>query len=418
MIVIAPGWRRALPGQWTPGLARGNGRVGKPHAVGGFVRMPKRACGLTVGGMIGKGSPDDAPHVLVVGGGIAGIEVSLALRDLAGERLAITLCDPRREFVFRPFAVGEPYGMSRAFRYDLPRLAERAGAEFRGDGIVAIEPERGTAVTRDGMRLPYDYLVLAGGVRMLWAVSGAVTFWGVATEGQVGEVVAQLRAGALKHLVFTMPGGRSWGTPLYELALLSATQLEALALGRTALTVVTPEEAPLEHFGHRVADRMAELLAARGIEVVTGRRPVRFDSGRLRVAPGEEIEADAVVSLPRLEGRRIGGVPHDADGFIGVDEHGRVLGLERVFAAGDVTSFPVKQGGIATQQADAVAGAIAAEAGAPVEPRRFDPVLRGMGDVGKIAGRYISPFVDTMVEEAELEPSKGARRHLSLTRSA
>ncbi len=80
-----------------------------------------------------------------------------------------------------------------------------------------------------------------------------------------------------------------------------------------------------------------------------------------------------MISLPRLEGRRIAGIPHDADGFVGVDEHGRAIGLERVFAAGDVTAFPVKQGGIATQQADAVAEAIAAEVGAEVEPAAVRP---------------------------------------------
>jgi sulfide:quinone oxidoreductase len=54
----------------------------------------------------------------------------------------------------------------------------------------------------------------------------------------------------------------------------------------------------------------------------------------------------------------------------------RVPGLSRVYAAGDATWFPVKQGGIAAQQADAAASAIAALAGAGVEPEQFRPVLR------------------------------------------
>ena len=85
-----------------------------------------------------------------------------------------------------------------------------------------------------------------------------------------------------------------------------------------------------------------------------------------------------MISLPRLEGRPIDGIPHDEDGFIGVDEHGGVIGLERVYAVGDVTTFPVKQGALATQQADTVAETIAAAAGAGIEPEPFDPVLRGV----------------------------------------
>ena len=49
-----------------------------------------------------------------------------------------------------------------------------------------------------------------------------------------------------------------------------------------------------------------------------------------------------------------------------------------VYAAGDSTAFPLKQGGIATQQADVAARAIAAGLGAPVTPSSFEPVLRAM----------------------------------------
>jgi sulfide:quinone oxidoreductase len=120
---------------------------------------------------------------------------------------------------------------------------------------------------------------------------------------------------------------------------------------------------------------------------------------------------------------RILGIPQDDDGFIGTDLSGRVRGLEGVYAAGDITDYPVKQGGIATQQADAVAATIAARAGATVQPQRFEPVLRGLlltGDSprylrselgsgragagtitteplwwppGKIVGRHLAPFL-------------------------
>jgi sulfide:quinone oxidoreductase len=49
-----------------------------------------------------------------------------------------------------------------------------------------------------------------------------------------------------------------------------------------------------------------------------------------------------------------------------------------VYAAGDVTAFPLKQGGLAAQQADAVAEQIAADLGVPIKPRPFRPVLRGL----------------------------------------
>jgi sulfide:quinone oxidoreductase len=55
-----------------------------------------------------------------------------------------------------------------------------------------------------------------------------------------------------------------------------------------------------------------------------------------------------------------------------------VYGLDAVYAAGDITSFPVKHGGLAAQQADVVAAAIAARAGVAIDPRPLKPVIRGM----------------------------------------
>jgi sulfide:quinone oxidoreductase len=384
--------------------------------------------------------------VLIAGAGVAGIEAALALRDLAAERVAVHLFDPRHEFVYRPFAVGEAYGALRAFRYDLRRLSEHCDASFHSSEIVSVDTKRRLAVTRDGEPRLYDRLILATGVRMLWGVPGAATFWGAADEGQVGEVIADLRAGRLRHLVFTMPGGHSWTLPLYELALRAVTELDTLGIDATRITIVTPEDQPLGVFGRHVGEQMGALLSERGIEVLAATHPMKFEDGSLRVAPGKRIGADAVVSLPRLEGRPVGGVPHDGDGFIGVDEHGGVVGLEGIYAVGDVTNFPFKQGVISTQQSDMVAETIAAAAGAGLQARPFDPVLRavlwtgheprylygrptgGHGEAssfsklphgplrsGKVMARYISPLVDSL----SVEPgSDGAPHHAAQVPSA
>lgn len=317
-------------------------------------------------------------RLLVVGGGVGGIETALALHDLAGDRTRVEICTGRGDFVYRPFAVGEPYGASRVLRYGLERLAESCGAGFRQENIAAIDPARRLATSHDGTEIPYDYLVVACGARLLWSVPGAVTFWGVADEGEVQEVVTRLRQGRLRRLIFTMPGGHGWALPAYELALLAATELAQAGITGTRLTVVTPEDGPLQIFGRRASEQVAELLADHGIEVITGTHPVKYEHGTLAIVPGDKLEADAVVSLPRLEGRRIAGLPYDASGFIPVDDHSCIPGIPHAFAVGDVTTFPVKQGGIATQQADVAAETIAAELGCEVEAAPLDPVLRGI----------------------------------------
>src|SRR6188474_335117 len=373
----------------------------------------------------------EAQRVVIAGTGIAGAEAALALRDLGRGRVDVHLYDARPEFVFWPFAVGEPYGAAQAYHYDLQSLAEHCRASFHLARIAAVDPQRRFVVTHDDQQVPYDHLIVVPGAEKLAAVPGAITLRGASEEGEVGKVIADLRQGRLGRIVFTMPRERGWALPLYELALLALTERGRSVDGQTQITIVTPEDAPLEVFGRRAAEQTSALLAERGIEVICGAEPIEFDDGRLRVSSGEAVAADAVIALPRLEGRKVDGVPHDRNGFIPIDEHCRVIGLDRVYAAGDASSFPVKQGGIAAQQADAAAEAIVAAAGADLEPRPFDPVLRavfwtggearylygrlagsgrdesGLGErppgglgSSKVVARYLTPYVDSVSGEA------------------
>ncbi len=363
--------------------------------------------------------------VLIIGGGVASLEAAIALQELAGDRVDVRINSPGEDFVYRPFAVAEPYGSSHVMRYQLGPLAERCGASFHLGSIGSIEGEGQRAHTHDGEVIDYDHLLIACGSRLLAGVPGAVTFWGVADDSKVRDVVGDLLEQRVRRLVFTMPGGGTWALPMYELALLAERELSKAGVSGASLAIVTPEDAPLDMFGRQASERVGQLLAERDIEVITRATPVRFEDGQLTVTPSATIEADAVLGMPRIEGRQIAGVPHDPDGFVAVDDHCRIRGVEHAYAAGDVTSFPVKQGGIATQQADVVAEAIAAELGCEVEAAPLDPVIRGVlwtgaqplflcghlaggrgeiskaseeplwdgADKGKIASRYLTEFL-------------------------
>jgi sulfide:quinone oxidoreductase len=84
----------------------------------------------------------ELPKVLIAGGGVGALEAAIALRELAGEKARVEICAGRGDFVYRPFAVGEPYGASRVLRYDLADLAERCGAE------LPVTGRRGRSTTR------------------------------------------------------------------------------------------------------------------------------------------------------------------------------------------------------------------------------------------------------------------------------
>jgi sulfide:quinone oxidoreductase len=361
-------------------------------------------------------------RVLVAGGGVAGLEALLALRALAGDLVDLELLAPESAFWYRPLAVAEPFDVGRVHHFELAGIAESAAASFTLDRLATVDADARIVRTGQGAEIGYDLLVITcGAVPRPW-LADALTFRGPADSDAFRRLLAEADSGSVRSIAFTLPAGGIWPLPLYELALLTATYLAGRGK-HVELAVVTPEPAPLSLFGEAASSAIRDLLSEHGIGLHIGRYPVRYAAGILELVPDTTLAAERVVALPRLEGPRILGIPQDPDGFIATDLSGRVDGLASVYAAGDITQFPIKQGGIAAQQADAVAEVIAAQAGAAVQPHRFQPVLRGLlltggaprylrsephggqGDTstvsdeplwwppGKIVGRYLAPFL-------------------------
>ncbi|MEA2312979.1 MAG: sulfide:quinone oxidoreductase, partial [Solirubrobacteraceae bacterium] len=187
-----------------------------------------------------------------------------------------------------------------------------------------------------------------------------------------------LEGGYIRRIAFVVPAGATWSLPLYELALMTADRVWDSGLS-VELTLVTSEPSPLAIFGPAASRSVSEMLAAAGIDVRAATDTTLLEAGvAVLGSSGERITVDRIVTLPVLDGPAIEGLPADAGGFLAVDRHGRVTGATDVYAAGDATDFAVKQGGFACQQADAAAEAIAAAAGAEIDPAPFEPVLRGV----------------------------------------
>ena len=379
--------------------------------------------------------------VLIAGGGVAALEALMALRDLAGDRVEVTLMAPETTFVYRPMKVAEPFYKGHAREYGLVEIAGDHGARFIRDTIAEVHAEEKVVRCGSGAHIPYDHLVLAIGAKAVAAYRHALTFGEDPAEERLHGLLADIEQGYVHHVAFVVPGEASWTLPLYEIALMTARQAWSMGRDEVRFTLITPEERPLAMFGARAGDAVAPLLSAEGIEFVGSSYPTVGHGYVIADPGGRHFDVDRAVSMPLLDGLQLAGVPADGTGFIPVDAHGRVRGVPDVYAAGDGTSFPIKQGGLATQQADAVAQAIAAEVGADVEPEPFRPVLRGLlltggddrymrhaiaggggeGEVSgrtlwwpptKIAGRYLSGY---LFERDDAQTVEGIRSgHLDI----
>ena len=360
--------------------------------------------------------------VLIAGGGVAALEAMVALRQTAGEFVDVELVSPDLDFYYRPLSVGEPFGVGEVLRFDLPSLARGCGATHRRGTLTSVDADAHQIRTSRNASFDYDVLLIATGARPREAVPGALTFRGEMDVPLIRGLLEDIDRGLVGHVAFALPGGATWPLPLYELALLTAEHARREGATGPEITIVTPEEAPLQVLGREAGESVGRQLMEHGIEFLSTTYPHSFSQGELRIVPGRPLRVDAVVSLPRLRGVPLAGVPQNEDSFIPVEPTCRVQGIQDVYAAGDITTFPVKQGGLAAQQADVAASEIAAAAGADVVPAGFDPVLRGLllsgsplflraelrGGRGessvadrdalwwpaaKIASRYLSPYL-------------------------
>jgi sulfide:quinone oxidoreductase len=362
-------------------------------------------------------------NVVIAGAGVAGLEAIIALRQLAGERVAMTLVSPDVDFSYRPLSVSEPFSLGSPVQIPIGRVVRDFNVSWRREALSTVDTEAHTVVDSAANELPYDKLIVAIGAGSVPAYRHVTTFRGQEDFEAVHGLVQDVEEGYARRVAFIVPPGVGWSLPIYELALMTAARAYDMGID-AELTVVTPEERPLAVFGGKASADVAQLLEEAGIEVIcSGIAEVPY-GGQVVVRPGErQIECDRIVALAISLGYRVLGLPSDPDGFIPIDGFARVTGVKDVYAVGDGANFPVKQGGIACQHADVAAEDIARAAGVPVEMRSFRPVLRGRLMTGakprfmrrdisgregnpvassdhflwwpptKVAGRYVAPYL-------------------------
>ena len=392
-----------------------------------MVRGPGRS---TLPGVI---APHTAPHrVLIAGGGIAGLEAALALREFAGDAVDVTIVDPGRRFTVPGTATARAFGLGTAVDLRLVHVVHRAGARLLPGRIATVEPARHVAVLEGGEVLTYDALVVAVGATPVAAVPGALTFRGPqdveAVRGMVDDVSHRGLRGAGLEMAIVVPPGCGWPLAAYELALMTREHLEGQGSGESvAISVITSEETPLGLFGLDASAAVQRTLARSRIDVRTRAAARSWNAGCLLLSDGSTVWADRAIALPVYRGPAIEGLPADGHGFIPVGPDARVPGVPDAWAVGDGTDNPVKQGGVACQQADMAAGQIAAAvAGALPDGVPGPPALSGwMWDgrrgrelpsgaphpvegaadptptwpVAKVGGRFLAPLLRDMVAD-------------------
>lgn len=287
------------------------------------------------------------PHILIIGGGFAGLWAALAARRELEETAAaadISLLSKDPYLVMRPrLYEAEP----ESLRVPLAPVIDPVDVAFVGGTVTGIEPVRRAVGLAGGETLTYDRLVLAAGsVLKPLPVDGAarhafdIDSW----DGAVGldRHLAALfsdRAQTVDRTVVIVGGGFTG----IELAAEMRVRLERHG-GRDqaqAARVVVVEQAGAvgPDLGPGPRPVIEEALKKAGVEVRLGATVHRVDARGVDLADGERIDAETVIVTAgpiasplaqSLPGER------DSQGRLLVDDMLRVGGVDGVFAAGDV----------------------------------------------------------------------------------
>ena len=234
------------------------------------------------------------PHVVIAGGGVGALEGLLALQDLAGDRVHISMLTAARHLTYRPLSVAEPFGSEPAPRYDWEHITRDRGVRWIPDVLEAVRPDAREVDTRDGPPVPYDALLLAVGARPEPALAGGISFAGPRDVLAIRETIEALAPGRRHTIAFVATADTAWTLPLYELALMTAEYGRRRGLN-LAVELISPAN-PRDHgvFGAAASAAVRMRLSDAGIHLRSG---------------GFPTESAVVVALPRLRGPRLPGLP-------------------------------------------------------------------------------------------------------------
>ena len=90
---------------------------------------------------------DSRPKILIVGGGIAGLEAALALADLAGDRARLAMLASEPDFFYKPLTVEEPFTHQPAERRELAPALDELGVELIHGTLKSVSPDEHVVTT-------------------------------------------------------------------------------------------------------------------------------------------------------------------------------------------------------------------------------------------------------------------------------
>jgi NADH:ubiquinone reductase (H+-translocating) len=297
--------------------------------------------------------PRDAPRVIVIGAGFAGLT---AVKELHRVGAQVLLIDRNIYSTFQPLLYQVATGGLNPgdVAYPLRTLARKKAARFRPGELAAIDPADRRITLTDGSVLGYDYLVLGTGVSAAYyGVTGAAEHtFGLYTRHDAvalrDHIMARLERldmeghGHGRGVHFTVVGGGATGVELAGALAELRDDADAFPeVDRADVHIRLVEMAPalLAPFHPKLQRYALAELRRRGVDVHLDTKISEITDDRVILADGDELPSDVTVWAAGVSAPaevQAWGLPQGHGGRIEVGPDLRVAGQDRIFATGDV----------------------------------------------------------------------------------
>lgn len=365
------------------------------------------------------------PHVLILGGNFAGLGAAQKIRDLAGDRIDITVIDRKAYLDYIPNIPLEIFeGRDPAVTMHMPLVdtLARDDIQFAQAEILGIDVMTRKVTLRPNERpgapeyvANYDFLVIALGAELaLHEIPGFAEHGHTVTDafhanrlirflqndykgGPIAIGSARFEQGRKGRPSWLPDAAAACEGPPVEVSLALAHWLKQHGKGSAKnITIFTPGELIAEDAGEKVVGQLLEAASAMGFGYMNQTEDIkRLTAEGIEFADGRKLKTELNIVFPNWKPHGfLKGLPiSDEVGFIVTDMKMRNPDYPEVFACGDAAALTVpKLGAIGHQEAEIVGRQIAKEVGAlsaDEADKAWMPEVVCIGDMGGGKAFYI-----------------------------
>jgi sulfide:quinone oxidoreductase len=301
--------------------------------------------------------------VLILGGGFAGIQTAIQLQKSG--KFKVTLVSDRDYLYLYPISIWVPVRQIdfKNTKVPLAKIREKYPFEVIVDSVKEIKASDRQVVC-EKQALSYDYLVVAFGADKMKhkGIENTLSICGkpevsLSIRDGIDELIEK-GSGKIAIGFGGNPKDKSAvrGGPAFELMFNIHNLLKKKKIRKNfELTFFAPMEEPGARMGKGALPMLNKMFDQYQIAKRFGKKITGFGPGSVVFEDDSKLEADLTLFIPASAGHHVlqnSDLPLTEAGFVQIDTHCQVRGLENVYAIGDISAMEgpewiAKQGHVA-----------------------------------------------------------------------